>query len=90
MPLEAAIRKLAALPAENLRIKRRGQLQTGYFADVVIFEPAKIQDNATFDQPRQYATGTVDVFVDGVQVFKNGEHTGAKPGRVVRGPGLKD
>ena len=88
MPLEAAVRKLAALPAENLGIKRRGRLQAGYFADIAIFGP-DIQDHATFDKPRQYATGMAHVFVNGVQVLKNGEHTGAKPGRVVRGPGWK-
>jgi N-acyl-D-amino-acid deacylase len=88
MPLEAAVRKLAALPAENLGIKRRGHLQAGYFADIAIFDPG-IQDHATFDKPRQYATGMAHVFVNGVQVLKNGEHTGAKPGRVVRGPGWK-
>ena len=88
MPLEAAVRKLAALPAENLGIKRRGRLQAGYFADIAIFD-AGIQDQATFEKPRQYATGMVHVFVNGVQVLKNGEHTGAKPGRVVRGQGWK-
>ena len=88
MPLEAAVRKLAALPAENLGIKRRGHLQAGYFADIAIFDP-DIQDHATFEKPRQYATGMAHVFVNGVQVLKNGEHTGAKPGRVVRGPGWK-
>ncbi len=89
MPLEAAIRKLAALPAENLGLKQRGRLQSGYFADIAIFDPQTIQDHATFDNPRQYATGMVHVFVNGVQVLKNGEHTGAKPGRAVRGPGWK-
>ena len=61
----------------------------GYFADIVVFDPAKIQDHATYEQPHQYATGMVHVFVNGVQVLKDGEHTGAKPGRVVRGPGWK-
>ena len=89
MPLETAVRKLAALPAENLGLKQRGRLQPGYLADVVIFDPARIQDHATFDNPRQYATGMVHVFVNGIQVLRNGEHTGAKPGRVVRGPGWK-
>ncbi len=87
MPLESAIRKLAALPAENLGIARRGHLAAGNFADVVVFDPDKIQDHATFNNPRQYATGMVDVFVNGTQVLANGEHTGATPGRVVRGPG---
>jgi N-acyl-D-amino-acid deacylase len=89
LPLEEAVRRLAALPAENLKIARRGRLAPGYFADVVAFDPATIADHATFDRPHQYATGMRHVFVNGVQVLKDGEHTGAKPGRVVRGPGWK-
>lgn len=87
LTLEEAIRKLAALPAGNLKIDRRGMLKEGYFADIVVFDPAKIQDHATFEKPHQYATGVIHVFVNGVQVLKDGEHTGATPGRVVRGPG---
>jgi N-acyl-D-amino-acid deacylase len=87
IPLEDAVRKLSALPAENLKIRERGRLQEGYFADVVVFDPAKVQDHATFDKPHQYSTGVRHVFVNGVQVLKDGEHTGATPGRVVRGPG---
>lgn len=87
LPLPEAIRKLTSLPAENLKIDRRGMLKEGYFADVVVFDPEKIQDHATFEKPHQYATGVAHVFVNGVQVLKDGEHTGAKPGRVVRGPG---
>jgi N-acyl-D-amino-acid deacylase len=87
--LEEAIRKLTGLPAGNLRLDRRGMLKEGYFADVVVFDPAKITDHATFEKPHQYATGMVHVFVNGVQVLKDGEHTGATPGRVVRGPGWK-
>jgi N-acyl-D-amino-acid deacylase len=87
IPLEDAIRKLAALPAENLKIDRRGMLKEGFFADVVLFDPDTIQDHATFVEPHQYATGVKHVFVNGVQVIENGEHTGATPGRVVRGPG---
>ncbi len=87
LPLEEAIRKLSGLPAANLKIDRRGLLREGYFADVVVFDPATIQDHATFVEPHQYATGVVDVFVNGVQVLADGEHTGATPGRVVRGPG---
>ena len=87
MPMEEAIRKLAALPAEALGIDRRGRLAEGYFADLVVFDPATIQDRATFTDPHQYATGMVHVFVNGEQVVKDGEHTGATPGRVVRGPG---
>ena len=89
IPLEDAIRRLTWLPARNLKIASRGALTPGYFADIAIFDPAKISDHATFDKPHQYATGMVHVFVNGVQVVKNGEHTGAKPGRVVRGPGWK-
>jgi N-acyl-D-amino-acid deacylase len=85
--LEDAIRKLAALPAQTMRIDRRGELKQGFYADVVVFDPETIQDHATFAKPHQYATGMVHVFVNGEQVLKNGEHTGATPGRVVRGPG---
>jgi N-acyl-D-amino-acid deacylase len=87
LSLEEAVRKLAALPAKNLRIDRRGELKEGYFADVVVFDPGTIQDHATFVDPHQYATGMVHVFVNGVQVLKDGEHTGATPGRVIHGPG---
>lgn len=87
LPMEEAIRKLAALPSLNLRIDRRGKLKTGYYADVVVFDPQTIQDHATFVEPHQYATGMLHVFVNGVQVLKDGEHTGATPGRFVRGPG---
>jgi N-acyl-D-amino-acid deacylase len=87
IPLEEAVRKLTSLPATNLKIRERGHLKEGYFADLAIFDPAKIQDHATFDKPHQYATGMRHVFVNGVQVLKDGEHTGAKPGQVVRGPG---
>ena len=87
IPLEEAIRKLAALPSLNLRIDRRGHLKEGFFADVVVFDPETIQDHATFVEPHQYSTGMLHVFVNGEQVIKDGEHTGATPGRVVRGPG---
>jgi N-acyl-D-amino-acid deacylase len=87
IPLEDAIRKLTSLPAENLELARRGALRPGYFADIVVFDPATIADHATFDAPHQYATGVQHVFVNGVQVLRDGEHTGALPGRVVRGPG---
>lgn len=89
IPLEEAIRKLTSLPASNLKIQKRGMLTPGYYADLAIFDPAKIQDHATFEKPHQYSTGMVHVFVNGTQVLENGEHTGAKPGRVVRGPGWK-
>ena len=87
IPLEEAIRRLTSFPAANLRIARRGRLTPGHFADMVAFDPKTIADHATFEHPHQYATGMVHVFVNGVQVLKDGEHTGAKPGRVVRGPG---
>jgi len=82
--LEEAIRRLTSLPAENLRLDRRGKLSTGFYADVVVFDPARIADHATFANPQQFSTGMVDVFVNGKQVLKDGEHTGAKPGRVVK------
>jgi len=88
-PLEEAIRKLSSLPASNLKIRDRGSLKVGHYADVVVFDAARIQDHATYEKPHQYATGMRHVFVNGVQVLKNGEHTGAFPGRVVRGPGYK-
>jgi len=87
--LEEAIRRLTSLPASNLRIRERGSLQAGYFADVVVFDPARIQDHATFDRPQQFATGVRHVWVNGEQVIRDGEHTGATPGRVVRGPGWR-
>ena len=87
IPLEEAIRKLTSLPAGNLKIQDRGLLKEGYYADVVVFDPETIQDHATFAEPHQYATGVVHVFVNGVQVLKEGDHTGAQPGRFVKGPG---
>jgi N-acyl-D-amino-acid deacylase len=85
--LEEAVRRLTSLPAENLQLRRRGALKPGQYADIVVFDPATISDHATFDQPHQYSTGVEHVFVNGVQVLKDGQHTGALPGRVVRGPG---
>lgn len=87
LPLEEAVRKLAALPAENLRLRDRGRLLPGYFADVVVFDPATVRADATYERPHQYATGVRDVFVNGTAVLAGGEPTGATPGRVVRGPG---
>jgi N-acyl-D-amino-acid deacylase len=89
IPLAEAIRRLTSLPAENLKLDRRGRLEKGYYADVVVFDPNTVCDNATYEKPHQYATGVVDVLVNGTQVLKDGEHTGATPGRVVRGPGWK-
>jgi N-acyl-D-amino-acid deacylase len=85
--LEEAVRRLTALPAETLRLADRGRLQPGFFADVVVFDPQSVQDRATYEQPHQYAIGMRHVWVNGVLVLKDGEHTGATPGRVVRGPG---
>lgn len=90
IPMEEAIYKLTALPAANLKIKKRGSITPGNFADLAIFDAAKIQDHATFEKPHQYSTGMMHVFVNGTQVLKEGEHTGAKPGRVVRGPGWRE
>lgn len=87
--LEEAVRRLTSLPAGNLKIKGRGLLRPGYFADVVVFDPERIQDQATFEQPHQYATGVEHVLVNGVPVLQNGEHTGKFPGRFVKGPGYK-
>ena len=87
IPLHEAIYRLSGLPATNLKIRHRGFLKEGYYADVVVFDPATIQDHATFEKPHQYSTGVYHVFVNGEQVLKDGEHTGATPGRVVRGPG---
>jgi N-acyl-D-amino-acid deacylase len=87
IPLEEAIRKLTSLPTTNLSISDRGMLAEGYYADVVVFDPATIIDHATFEDPHQYSTGVVHVFVNGGQVLRDGEHTGATPGHVVRGPG---
>ena len=87
IPLHEAIYRLSGLPATNLKIRHRGFLREGYYADVVVFDPATIQDHATFEKPHQYSTGVYHVFVNGERVLKDGEHTGATPGRVVRGPG---
>jgi N-acyl-D-amino-acid deacylase len=87
IPLQEAIRRLSGLPAENLGLDRRGLLKEGMFADVVIFDPATITDHATYEKPHQFATGVRHVFVNGVQVLKDGEHTGALPGRALKGPG---
>src|SRR5437763_1352295 len=87
IPLVEAVRRLSGLPASNLGLDHRGFLQEGMFADVVVFDPATISDRATFEKPHQYAVGMKHVFVNGVHVLKDGEHTGAKPGRALWGPG---
>ncbi|MBV9009885.1 MAG: D-aminoacylase [Verrucomicrobia bacterium] len=89
LTLPEAVRRLSALPATNLGLDHRGFLKDGMFADVVVFDPATITDHATYEKPAQYATGVKHVFVNGVQVLKDGEHTGAKPGRALWGPGKK-
>src|SRR5579884_2750448 len=85
--LPDAIRRLTSLPATNLSLRQRGWLKPGYYGDVVVFDPATVQDHATFEKPKQLATGVDDVFINGVQVLKDGKHTGAKPGRFIHGPG---
>ena len=87
IPLAEAVRRLSGLPATNLGLDHRGFIKEGMFADVVVFDPAAINDRATFERPHQYAVGVRDVFVNGVQVLKDGEHTGARPGRALWGPG---
>ncbi len=87
LSLQQAIYKLSKLPATNLKLQKRGELKRGYYADIVIFDPKTVQDHATYNKPHQYATGVTDVFVNGVQVLKSGEHTNAKPGKFIKGPG---
>lgn len=87
IPLQEAVRRLTSLPAENLKLAGRGALKEQYYADVVVFDPATIQDHATFAEPHQYSTGVAHVIVNGVPVLLDGEHTGATPGRFVKGPG---
>jgi N-acyl-D-amino-acid deacylase len=89
IPLEDGVRRLTALPAQQLGLKGRGRLAAGYAGDIVIFDPAAIRDHATYDRPHQYATGVSDVIVNGVAVLRNGAHTDARPGRFVRGPGWR-
>src|SRR5213596_1128446 len=90
IPMREAVRRLSGLPATNLGLDHRGFLKEGMFADVVVFDPATIVDRATYDKPHQYAVGVKHVFVNGVQVLKDGEHTGAKPGRALWGPGKEN
>lgn len=89
IPLEEAVRRLTSLPADNLGLERRGRLAPGHYADVVVFDPNTIKDHATFERPHQYATGMLHVFVNGQLVLREGEHTGATPGRVVRRRGYR-
>jgi N-acyl-D-amino-acid deacylase len=90
IPLEEAIRRLTGLPATNLELDRRGFIREGMFADIAVFDPHTIEDRATFEKPHQFAVGMRHVFVNGGHVLKDGEHTGARPGRAVYGPGKKD
>ncbi|MEP7128621.1 MAG: amidohydrolase family protein [Chitinophagales bacterium] len=87
-PLQEAIRKMTSLPAQNLKLQKRGMLAVGYYADILIFDPQNIEDHATFQNPRQYATGMDHVFVNGKQVLEEGKFTDALPGRFVKGPGF--
>jgi N-acyl-D-amino-acid deacylase len=87
--LPEAIRKLSKLPASNLKIRNRGELAEGYFADIVVFDPSTVSDHASFSDPHQYSTGMAYVIVNGEIVIRDGEHTGALPGQIVRGPGWR-
>ena len=87
LPLEDAIRKMSSAVADRLGLRDRGLLRAGGYADVVVFDPATVADNATFERPHQLSTGIRDVWVNGGRVVQDGQHTGATPGRVVRGPG---
>ena len=89
MTLQQAIYKLSKLPATHLKLQKRGELKVGNYADIVIFNPATVQDHATYEKPHQYSTGVTDVFVNGIQVLKNNEHTGSMPGRFLKGAGYK-
>lgn len=87
IPLQEAIRKLSSWPAQQLNIRRRGSIKTGNYADIVIFDPEKVKDKATYDKPHQLSEGVLHVWVNGIQVLKNGTHTGALPGHFIKGPG---
>jgi N-acyl-D-amino-acid deacylase len=89
IPLEEAIRRLTSFPAENLKLADRGRLEPGHFADIVVFDPETVIDRATFEEPHQLAVGVEHVFVNGIRVLADGEHTGATPGRFVKGPGFR-
>jgi len=89
LSLQEAVRRLSALPAQNLKLDRRGMLKPGYYADVILFDPERVTDNATFQDPHQYAEGVMHVWVNGTQVLKDGEHTGQFPGQFVKGPGAR-
>ena len=84
------MRKMTSLPAQTLRLKDRGLLKEGYWADVVVFDPSTVSDPATYEMPQQYAKGVPFVFVNGTAVIDNGSHTGARPGKIIYGPGKND
>jgi dihydroorotase/N-acyl-D-amino-acid deacylase len=90
IPLEDAIRKMTSAVSNRLSIPDRGLLREGYWADLVLFDPATIADRATFDSPHQVSVGIKDVFVNGIGVIRGGKHSGAKPGQIVRGPGYRE
>jgi dihydroorotase/N-acyl-D-amino-acid deacylase len=89
LTLEDAIRKMTSAVATRLSLHDRGLVSPGMFADIVVFDPATIADRATYEQPKQLSVGVRQVFVNGVQVIRDGQHTGAKPGRALRGPGYR-
>ena len=90
LTLENAVRKMSSATAQRLGIRNRGLLREGFFADVVVFDPEEVRDLATFEEPHQYAVGVLSVLVNGVLVVDGGEHTGARPGRILRGPGYRE
>src|SRR5205823_8821512 len=90
IPLEDAVRKMSGAVAERLLIQDRGFLRPGMYADVTVFDPATIMDHSTYEKPHQLSTGVRHVFVNGVEIVRDGQHTGAKPGRIVRGPAWRD
>ena len=87
--LEDAVRKMTSLPAQIMRLRDRGMLREGYWADIVVFDPKTVKDVATFEKPKQYPAGIVHVLVNGIAVVENGNHTGAKPGKAILGPGFR-
>jgi N-acyl-D-amino-acid deacylase len=89
IPLPEAVRRLTRLPADNLELDRRGRVEEGYFADIIVFDPATVADRATYERPHQYSAGVRDVIVNGQPVLRDGAHTGAFPGRALCGPGRK-
>ena len=89
LSMKEAIRRLTSLPAKNTGIQNRGSIEIDNYADIIVFDPIEINDKATFEKPHQYAVGMKHVFVNGIQVLNDGNHTGAMPGKIVRGPGWR-